>query len=170
MQEQITSNDEMKTFIKLKYKFPIQNSRVENLALYKLYPREAVKKWVWRCIDDATSLLIIQDKRVSDFIKLGKNYADGLRTRDEFITEFRKNRPAFKVSQCICEAVWAAAFIAEETSQIDRAVDGCCEAFSAWNTLHKQLTGIEGKPTAKEKWKEYTDWLIEELHRYETQT
>lgn len=132
-------NDEMKTFILLKYS--IINENEESWKSSSTYPKEVLKEWAWRCALDTIPL--ITDNNALETIRLIKLYRAGKCSREDVDI-------AYSMSGFQDMAFYSAIFHFPSVHMVFYKI------LTEWNI------GLRNQ-----KCKKYIGWLIEELYKYE---
>jgi hypothetical protein len=137
-------NNEIKTFITLKYQILTQNT--ETWYLSETYPKQAIINWAWRCAADVEYLA--RDRKSRECIRVAKLFRKGEATKEELTDRWQQtsDQPAL------------AHFYIYYTENNYTCVDAVDFASAS-----KENSGF----VREDVWDQYIEWLIEELYKYE---
>lgn len=138
-----------KSFVLIKYE--ILTSNDNSWYLCKTYPKEALTKWCRRCTEDVEHFAI-GVSQAEKFISIVKKYYSGFVTDNE-VYHAREN--------CLY-SLPTAAFAT--VNSFYSSIDSNC--YSPYYAAVAHYYGNNIGPD--EKWKQYINWLIEELCEYES--
>lgn len=156
------------TLVKLKYQLITSNE--ESWHLCKTYPAEVRSKWAWRCAEDVEHLADGHEAAM-ECIRVAKAFRDGLASEEELArcrnVCWDTHTPNCHIAYATAQAAYAAARCGTQAAYVPSATHAAAFATSATHGTTHGTTHAHAQAAYAEKFNEYTQWLKEELIKYE---